>query len=713
MARLYKCLDDGAVGVFESPTGTGKSLSLVCGALRWLLDMQNELEREVLASAAGEASDEPAWVTEQTHGADLEKAKAAGRALQDSRAKRAERLKRFVADSHRAQREARHQLGRPPASKRGSSAADSAAKPAAGEPEADFALAEWEEGAAASGGLRHRVGAQASGLHSLSDSDDEPEAAGERKPWQILYCSRTHSQLAQVVGEVRKTEYGSQLSVVSLGSRKALCTNDAVRELPGGAERVNEACLDLQSKASKAKAAKEAEAEEAAGGKAKSAKGGCPYLRGASAEEQQAVSDRIHLRPHDVEELHALGKSSGCCAYYASRGAVSDAQLILLPYASLLHAGTRAALGIELKRSVVIVDEAHNLIDTINDMHSVTLHARQLSEVSASLAQYAERYHARLKPANRMMVQQLLHVVRALRAALLPGAAPAAAAVCPPVASASGAPGATASDRIVRMNAFLCSLNIDHINLFKLQAFCAGSEIAKKLRGFVDSQAAAARPAERARELAAERAAAAGGAPFGGVAGGASGSAATLHGVLRVLDAFTNADADGRVLLHLESGAPAAAGPAASAAAHAPAPAPASGPRPDSWLRVLHLNPAVYFSKVIEEAHAVVLAGGTMQPFADLEQQVFHQLPKDSLRLHSFGHIVPPHNLLPVVLPAGPGGVPLQFTFGSRGTPALMDELGRVTLSLCSAVPDGVVMFLPSLSYEILIIITELLIIIR
>ena len=76
-----------------------------------------------------------------------------------------------------------------------------------------------------------------------------------------------------------------------------------------------------------------------------------------------------------------MGKRTGCCPYYGARKSVEDAQLVLLPYASLLHADTRASLGVELAGAVVVIDEAHNLIDTVNETHSVTLTARQLSEV--------------------------------------------------------------------------------------------------------------------------------------------------------------------------------------------------------------------------------------------------------------------------------------------------------------------------------------------
>ncbi|KAJ1825565.1 DEAD H (Asp-Glu-Ala-Asp His) box helicase 11, partial [Coemansia sp. RSA 2708] len=36
MQRLFETLERGEMGIFESPTGTGKSLSIICGALTWL-----------------------------------------------------------------------------------------------------------------------------------------------------------------------------------------------------------------------------------------------------------------------------------------------------------------------------------------------------------------------------------------------------------------------------------------------------------------------------------------------------------------------------------------------------------------------------------------------------------------------------------------------------------------------------------------------------
>ncbi len=40
MRNIYDCVENGKVGIFESPTGTGKSLSMICGALTWLRKFQ-------------------------------------------------------------------------------------------------------------------------------------------------------------------------------------------------------------------------------------------------------------------------------------------------------------------------------------------------------------------------------------------------------------------------------------------------------------------------------------------------------------------------------------------------------------------------------------------------------------------------------------------------------------------------------------------------
>ena len=51
----------------------------------------------------------------------------------------------------------------------------------------------------------------------------------------------------------------------------------------------------------------------------------------------------------------------------------------MLPYQVLLHAATRQAVGINLQGNVIIIDEAHNLLDTISSIHSVYVTGAQVS----------------------------------------------------------------------------------------------------------------------------------------------------------------------------------------------------------------------------------------------------------------------------------------------------------------------------------------------
>lgn len=51
---------------------------------------------------------------------------------------------------------------------------------------------------------------------------------------------------------------------------------------------------------------------------------------------------------------------------------------MVLPYQTLLHAATRQAAGVRLQGQVVIIDEAHNLIDTITSIHSTDVSGSQV-----------------------------------------------------------------------------------------------------------------------------------------------------------------------------------------------------------------------------------------------------------------------------------------------------------------------------------------------
>jgi len=67
MHKLYQCIEEKKIGIFESPTGTGKSLSLACAALTWLRD--NE-KRSLLGDTRGEDSLD--WLEQAERKAQLE-----------------------------------------------------------------------------------------------------------------------------------------------------------------------------------------------------------------------------------------------------------------------------------------------------------------------------------------------------------------------------------------------------------------------------------------------------------------------------------------------------------------------------------------------------------------------------------------------------------------------------------------------------------------
>ncbi|XP_035257823.1 ATP-dependent DNA helicase DDX11 isoform X2 [Anguilla anguilla] len=696
MEALYCALDEGKVGIFESPTGTGKSLSLICGSLAWLRDHEERKRREA-ARLLEEAGADSQHDTSQGSGSSSSVAPSSSSSsaaaepdwIADFVQKRAERdlvSKLKEEEMKRKRREERLELIRHNAQlkyalKRKSSEDEEAVRLL------QLSKESLEEGAGPGLGAGLEDGEEelivaeyesddeAKPKNRFCDEDDDDDLE-EDHVTKIYYCSRTHSQLAQFVHEVQKSPFAGDVSLVTLGSRQNLCINEDVRRL-SSVQLINDRCLEMQkNKHEKREKPVEEEPKRRRG----VAKAVCPFYR---QEALQSLRDEVLVKVRDIEQLVALGKEKKACPYYGGRLAIPAAQLVVLPYQTLLHEATRRASGIKLKDQVVIIDEAHNLTDTITCIHSSELTGAQVCCAHSQLSQYQERYRNRLKAKNLMYIKQILFVLDGLVRVLggKVGQNPHTQ-TCQP------------GTELLTINDFLFRAQIDNINLFKVQRYFEKSLISRKLCGFVERyQGAGVKVSSSNKEnrrteglahflqaLQSGQQAQPVPTPDQTVAeeGRQTSMSSPMMQVEGFLFALTNANKDGRVVVQRQ------------------------GVLAQSSVKFLLLNAAVHFAPVLRDCRAVIIAGGTMQPVSDFKDQLLLSAGVSVDRIAEFacGHVIPPENILPIVLCSGPSGQELEFTFQNRDTPQMMDEVGRILSNLCNVVPGGVVCFFPSYEYE-------------
>ncbi|XP_023562906.1 ATP-dependent DNA helicase DDX11 isoform X2 [Octodon degus] len=681
MAELYQVLEAGKIGIFESPTGTGKSLSLICGALTWLRDFEQRKQQEearcLLEPGAGpvpEGQDprpaapstsspggEPDWVTQFVQRKEERDLAERVREEQLRRRKREERLQQTRHSAqlkHTARRrrqeeeetEALLRLSREVLSEGPGTEQLEQLEPG----EEELVLAEYasdEERRAAS-----RV--------------DEEEDLEEEHVMKIYYCSRTHSQLAQFVQEVRKSPFSKETRLVTLASRQTLCVNEEVRSL-GSVQLINDRCVEMQRHQYESKHRAEADMPKR---RRQESLAACPFY---NLEQTQLLRDEILVEVKDMEQLVALGREARGCPYYGSRLAIPAAQLVVLPYPMLLHTATRQAAGIRLQGQVVIIDEAHNLIDAITGIHSTEVSGSQLCQAHSQLLQYMERYRKRLKAKNLMYIKQILYLLEKF-VAVLGGNIKQN----PNTQSLS-----QTGTELKTINDFLFQSQVDNINLFKIQRYFEKSKVSRKLCGFTERYGAVLPPPREQSRLSGLQhflqslqpgVTEAPAAPLEEAEVGAVRAASPLMHIEGFLAALTTASQDGRVILSRQ------------------------GSLSQSSLKFLLLNPAVHFAQVVKECRAVVIAGGTMQPVSAFREQLLAHAGAEVERVVEFscGHVIPPENILPLVLCSGPTSQRLEFTYERRELSAMVDETGRILCNLCNVVPGGLVCFFPSYEYQ-------------
>ncbi|XP_071951363.1 ATP-dependent DNA helicase DDX11-like [Antedon mediterranea] len=694
MSHLYLALDEGKIGIFESPTGTGKSLSLICGAITWLRDFEEKKKKEAQAildkSSALDSScdstlndtlqllvastptepNEPDWFLE------FDKKKALGEKAQkikqdqERNMKRDQKLKEMKNDIRQ-----RMQFKR----KRKSTTVDDVGM----KPTHDENANTVAGGKSDTTPVTDDDNLVVDEYHSdeeitMFETEDEEEVDMEQPHvTKIYYCSRTHSQLSQFVHEIQKSPFGSDSKVVTLGSRQNLCINDAVKKL-SSLSMMNERCLELQK--NKKKEPKKVEQTQPKK-RAKVNKSGCPFY---SASRFENFRDYVSVDVMDIEQLVETGKEMKSCPYYGTRLAIPEAQVVVLPYNTLLHKSTRQACGIKIEGNVVIIDEAHNLTETIANMYSVEVTGSQFCRAYSQLSQYMEKFKSRLKAKNLMYIKQILQILgRCIKALGGKTNAPAEEQQLGP-----------SNSKLYTINDFLFSTEIDNINMFKIRKYCEKSMISKKLNGYVEKY----QPSVKTAEPDVEKTSAMtkflnqisqknekkennkNEQPIPEMAEKEQQHvmSSPLQHIEAFLLALTNADKDGRVVIHKQD------------------------LLSQSSIKFLLLNPAVHFNEVVKEARSVIVAGGTMQPVDEFKHQLFSSagVTPDRILEFSCGHVIAPENLLAIAMAHGPSGLQMDFTYQSRDLPRTMDELGRILTNTSNVVPGGLVCFFPSYDYE-------------
>ncbi|KFH69534.1 hypothetical protein MVEG_04345 [Podila verticillata NRRL 6337] len=171
---------------------------------------------------------------------------------------------------------------------------------------------------------------------------------------KIYFGSRTHKQITQLVKELKSnTVYRPKMVV--LGGRNHYCINPKLKK---NVDK-NDACQELL------------DAEN------------CIYKHKVGDLFEKMVRDKKgHHRIWDMEDLIRKGNAMNACPYFAARSLALGAELIFCPYNYLIDPSIRKAMDIDLDNAIVILDEAHNIESTSRDAGGLDVQHEDLKQAN-------------------------------------------------------------------------------------------------------------------------------------------------------------------------------------------------------------------------------------------------------------------------------------------------------------------------------------------
>ena len=168
---------------------------------------------------------------------------------------------------------------------------------------------------------------------------------------QIFFITRTHSQITQLIKELKKSCYEPEISILS--SRDFSCINNHVKNGRNG-EALNIFC--------------------------KVCKNYCSYYYLNKKEKPNLYSHQTPIM--DIEDLCKYDKKEKICPFYHQiEKAKNFSDIVFMPYNFLFVDGVKKSKKIELNNGIIIIDEAHNIRKICEDSKSVEIKSEDFVEI--------------------------------------------------------------------------------------------------------------------------------------------------------------------------------------------------------------------------------------------------------------------------------------------------------------------------------------------
>ncbi|MGC8543149.1 MAG: ATP-dependent DNA helicase [Vulcanisaeta sp.] len=176
---------------------------------------------------------------------------------------------------------------------------------------------------------------------------------------KVLFLVRTKNEAQAPIRELRRLrDKGVDVDYVVIRNRPDMCCMVSTRKLPY--EEFLEECKFLRSS------------------------GECPYYMNVGKVDINSVMYQVMEGADNVTGYVSSLCSFGVCPYEISKDYLSRARVGIMTYYYVFSINKPETMSIDIKNSVLIIDEAHNLPDAISSLNTVSL---PLTSVLASIVE--------------------------------------------------------------------------------------------------------------------------------------------------------------------------------------------------------------------------------------------------------------------------------------------------------------------------------------